>query len=154
MHPPPPTGSHLDFGLVACVIENGGGVFVLFCYGATMLSCYFLFLFGFQVVVRFAPDMCFTFRVSCFVVQAGSAACFLCISFVLFRRLKPSYSMVLFSAFFPSGLHSCRCFCFAIFCRFKYDYMVLDEGHSIKNIKSSRFQRLRMVAARHRLLLR
>lgn len=38
--------------------------------------------------------------------------------------------------------------------RFKYDYMVLDEGHSIKNIKSSRFQRLRMVVAKHRLLLR
>lgn len=32
--------------------------------------------------------------------------------------------------------------------------MVLDEGHSIKNIKSSRFQRLRVVNARHRLLLR
>lgn len=38
--------------------------------------------------------------------------------------------------------------------RFKYDYMVLDEGHSIKNIKSSRFQRLRMVVSKHRLLLR
>ncbi|CAN0490815.1 unnamed protein product, partial [Ectocarpus sp. 12 AP-2014] len=37
--------------------------------------------------------------------------------------------------------------------RFRYDYMVLDEGHSIKNIKSSRFQRLRVVAAKHRLLL-
>lgn len=38
--------------------------------------------------------------------------------------------------------------------RFHYDYMVLDEGHSIKNIKSSRFQRLRVVNAKHRLLLR
>ena len=38
--------------------------------------------------------------------------------------------------------------------RFRYDYMVLDEGHSIKNIKSSRFQRLRMVDTKHRLLLR
>lgn len=38
--------------------------------------------------------------------------------------------------------------------RFHYDYMVLDEGHSIKNIKSSRFQRLRIVNAKHRLLLR
>lgn len=38
--------------------------------------------------------------------------------------------------------------------RFRYDYMVLDEGHSIKNIKSSRFQRLRVVNAKHRLLLR
>ncbi|CAM9599083.1 unnamed protein product, partial [Laminaria digitata] len=37
--------------------------------------------------------------------------------------------------------------------RFRYEYMVLDEGHSIKNIKSSRFQRLRMVAAKHRMLL-
>lgn len=41
-----------------------------------------------------------------------------------------------------------------LFVRFKYDYMVLDEGHSIKNIKSSRFQRLRMVTSKHRLLLR
>ncbi|CAM9553860.1 unnamed protein product, partial [Discosporangium mesarthrocarpum] len=37
--------------------------------------------------------------------------------------------------------------------RFKYDYVVLDEGHSIKNVKSSRFQRLRQVESRHRLLL-
>ncbi|CAM9795532.1 unnamed protein product, partial [Ascophyllum nodosum] len=37
--------------------------------------------------------------------------------------------------------------------KFRYDYMILDEGHSIKNIKSSRFQRLRVVDARHRLLL-
>lgn len=53
--------------------------------------------------------------------------------------------------------HFCVCVCcvrFAALGRFKYDYMVLDEGHSIKNIKSSRFQRLRMVVSRHRLLLR
>jgi SNF2-related domain len=36
---------------------------------------------------------------------------------------------------------------------FNYDYMVLDEGHSIKNAKSARFQKLAAVNSSHRLLL-
>jgi SNF2-related domain len=36
---------------------------------------------------------------------------------------------------------------------FNYDYMVLDEGHSIKNAKSARFQKLAAVGSAHRLLL-
>jgi SWI/SNF-related matrix-associated actin-dependent regulator 1 of chromatin subfamily A len=37
--------------------------------------------------------------------------------------------------------------------RFEFEYLILDEGHSIKNMRSSRFQRLRQLTARHRLLL-
>lgn len=64
----------------------------------------------------------------------------------------------IFSAKTPQNIYICLfcvCVCvYVFFFRFKYDYMVLDEGHSIKNIKSSRFQRLRMVTSKHRLLLR
>jgi len=37
--------------------------------------------------------------------------------------------------------------------RISVEYMVLDEGHSIKNVKSQRFQRLRKQKAKRRLLL-
>jgi DNA excision repair protein ERCC-6-like len=36
---------------------------------------------------------------------------------------------------------------------FNYGHMVLDEGHSIKNAKSARFQKLAAVGSAHRLLL-
>jgi SWI/SNF-related matrix-associated actin-dependent regulator 1 of chromatin subfamily A len=37
--------------------------------------------------------------------------------------------------------------------KFQFEYLILDEGHSIKNMRSSRFQRLRQLTARFRLLL-
>eukprot|EP00611_Tribonema_gayanum_P002499 TRINITY_DN11866_c0_g1_i1.p1 TRINITY_DN11866_c0_g1~~TRINITY_DN11866_c0_g1_i1.p1 ORF type:complete len:638 (-),score=244.35 TRINITY_DN11866_c0_g1_i1:362-2209(-) len=37
--------------------------------------------------------------------------------------------------------------------RFRYEYMVLDEGHSIKNSSGSRFRKLSEVHCKHRLLL-
>lgn len=66
---------------------------------------------------------------------------------VCLNILQVSYSIF-------TSLDSVFFFLYFALGRFKYDYMVLDEGHSIKNIKSSRFQRLRVVVSRHRLLLR
>ncbi|OQR88485.1 ATP-dependent helicase [Thraustotheca clavata] len=41
----------------------------------------------------------------------------------------------------------------AFFRKFNFSYIVLDEGHSIKNAKTSRFKRIAAVRARHRLVL-
>ncbi|OQR87528.1 ATP-dependent helicase [Achlya hypogyna] len=41
----------------------------------------------------------------------------------------------------------------AFFCKFSFGYVVLDEGHSIKNAKTSRFKRIAAVRAKHRLVL-
>jgi SNF2-related domain len=49
--------------------------------------------------------------------------------------------------------HCCPVHCRTFLKAFKYDYMVLDEGHSIKNAKSARFQKLSAVISANRLLL-
>lgn len=36
---------------------------------------------------------------------------------------------------------------------FNYDYMIVDEAHSLKNAKSTRFKMLDRVKSEHRLLL-
>ncbi|KDO20519.1 hypothetical protein SPRG_14277 [Saprolegnia parasitica CBS 223.65] len=41
----------------------------------------------------------------------------------------------------------------AFFRKFSFGYVVLDEGHSIKNANTSRFKRIAAVRARHRLVL-
>lgn len=47
----------------------------------------------------------------------------------------------------------CLNFCRSFLKKFQYEYMVLDEGHSIKNASSLRFKALSRVDSRHRLLL-